>query len=262
MRNEHSLISSVKNALTILKLFNKKQNELGVTGIAEQTGIAKSTVHRLVSTLTKEGFLSKNPRTNQYRLGLSLLTLGGVISIHKEMYREALPRLHKLVEKTNETAHICLLEKEEVVYLYRIEGNNKTKLVTNVGHKNHLHCTSEGLAIMAFQNQKTINHFLGRELPAYTKHTITDPVQLNQLFYSIRKDDYVIAKDSYYEGFTGIASPIRDYTGDVVSSVAVIGPNERLTEATYPILIREIKQAAEDISELLGYYKSIKDTDF
>lgn len=251
---ENSLISSVKNALIILKLFKKDKNEMGVTEIAEQIGMAKSTVHRLVSTLKKEGFLSKNPRTNQYRLGLSLLTLGGVISMHKEIYRDALPRLNTLVNKINETVHICLLEKDEVVYLYRIEGKNKTKLITNIGHKNHLHCTSEGLAIIAFQSQKTIDQFLNRALPAYTPSTVTNPTQLRKLLSQICKDDYVVAKDSYFEGFTGVAAPIRDYTGDVVSSVAVIGPNDRLSEDVYPLMIQEMKAAAEDISELLGYY--------
>lgn len=252
--NEKSLISSVKYALIILKLFKMNKNEIGVTEIAKQTGMAKSTVHRLISTLRKEGFLSKNPRTNQYRLGLSLLTLGGVISMHKEMYREALPLLHTLVNKINETVHICLLEKNEVVYLYRMEGVNKTKLITNIGYSNHLHCTSEGLAILAFQSKRTIDRVLNGELPAYTTSTVTDTNQLRILFSQIRHDDYVVAKDTYFEGFTGIAAPIRDYTGEVVSSIAVIGPNDRLTEEVYSLVIQEMKAAAKDISELLGYY--------
>lgn len=257
---EGQLLSSVKHAMQILRLFKLNQNELGVTEIANKLDLPKGTAHRLIKTLTRENFLTKNPRTNRYRLGLSLLTLGGVISVHTEIYQEALPLLQSLVHTLKETAHICLLEKTEVVYLLRVENQATVPLVTRIGRRNPVHCTSEGLVILAYQHEDRINQLLTTPLYPYTLKTITDPDKLKLELEKIRERGYSLTVDHFYEGFVSIAVPIRDYTEEVVSSLAVIGPTSRITESDYPIFIEQIKKVAEQISELLGYYK--EDTSF
>ncbi|MCG7336259.1 IclR family transcriptional regulator [Sporosarcina sp. ACRSM] len=248
------ILSSVKNAMRILRLFNAKQKELGLTNIAEQIQIPKSTAHRMVSILMKENFLSQNPRTGKYRLGLSLLTLGGVISTHHEMYKEALPTVHSLVNRLNETAHICLLENDEVAYLFRKESERQHRLITQIGRKNPIHCTSEGLCILAFQDQKTIERVLAMPMYPYTPASFTLPEQVLEELEKIRQRGYAFSKDQFYEGFVGIAAPIRDYTQNVVSSLSIIGSTTTITPDRFHFFIEEIMEAAAEISEHLGYY--------
>lgn len=253
--SEKYLLSSVKNAMKILRLYSPKQKELGIMEISRKLNIPKSSAHRLVSFLVKEGFLSKNPRTNKYRLGLSILTLGGVIFSHHELYKEALPIVRKLVDTLNESAHICLLEEEQVVYLFRIESSQPDRLLTYIGRKNPIHCTSEGLCILAYQSKKTIDKVLSKNLYAYTPYTITDPDLLKNKLKKIKKQGFAISKDDFFVGYVGIAAPIRDYTGKVVSSLSMVGSTSRITEERYPIFIENITKAAQKISEHLGYVK-------
>ncbi|MEK3644020.1 MULTISPECIES: IclR family transcriptional regulator [unclassified Aeribacillus] len=251
--SEKYWLSSVKNAMKILRLFTHKQKELGITEISKKLNISKSSAHRLVSLLVKEGFLSKNPRTNKYRLGLSILTLGGVIFSNHELYKEALPIVKRLVHTLNESAHICLLEEDQVVYLFRIESSQPDRLLTYIGRKNPIHCTSEGLCILAYQNKRTIEKVLSKKLYAYTPYTITDPDILKNELKKIKKQGFAISKDQFYVGYVGIAAPIRDYSGKVVSSLSMIGSTSRMTDDRFPVFIEHITQAAKSISEHLGY---------
>lgn len=241
--------------MKILRLYKERQNELSVTEIATMMDMAKSTTHWYIKLLEKEGFLSKNPRTKRYRLGLALLTLGGVVFSHKELYKEAVPIVQSLVHQLDETAQICLLENDEVVYLFRTECSKPVRLLTQIGRRNPVHCTSEGLAILAFQDQKTIDSVLSLELHRYTSYTNTDKGQLETELKSIREKKYAISKDQYYQGFVGIAAPIYDHSETVVSSLSMIGPTSRITEETYPLFVENIRKAAGEISEMLGYYK-------
>jgi IclR family transcriptional regulator, KDG regulon repressor len=252
--NSKYILSSVKNAMRILRLFKVGREEFSVTEIASQTNLPKSTAYRLISNMADEGFLSKNPKTNHYRLGLSILTLGGVITSHRDLFKEAQPIVQRVVGLLGETAHICLLENNHVVYLFRNEGRNSVRLLTHMGRKNPLYCTSEGLALLAFQDEKTINKYLEKDLYAYTPYTITDGDELINYLLEVNKNEYVISKDHFYEGFVGIAAPIRDYSENVVASLSVIGPTSRITEEKYPFFIKTIMEASKKISSLLGYY--------
>lgn len=254
LSTEKYFIRSVKNAMRILRLFTKERTEMSLTNIAERIQAPKSTTHRVISSLVNEGFLSKNPRNGKYRLGLSILTLGGIVFIHHEMYEEALPFVKELVNSVNETAHICLLENTEVVYLFRKESERKNRLITSIGRRNPIHCTSEGLCILAFQDDKTIEQVLNNSMQAYTRKTLTTRYEILEELEKIRKQGYAISSEQFYEGFVGIAAPIRDYTGNVISSIAIIGSTTTITNNKHSEYIAKVVEASKKISEQLGYY--------
>ncbi|OLN22048.1 hypothetical protein BTO30_11550 [Domibacillus antri] len=248
-------LSSVTNAMRLLRLFTPKQPELSITQMTKLSGIPKSSVHRLVLILTKEGFLSKNPRTNHYRLGLSILTLGGVIFSHRELYKEGFPTVKKMAELLDESTHICLLEEDHVVYLFRAESSHPDRLLTQIGRKNPVYCTAEGLCILAFQEEKTIERALSGERYAYTLKTVTNKKEIKHILADIRERGFCILHGSYYEHYTSIAVPIRDHTGSVVSSLSVIGHSSRLTGDRAEEAAFKMMKAADDISKHLGFYE-------
>lgn len=251
---QKNTLSSVTNAMRILRLFKPKQMELNFTEITRQTNLPKGTVHRLIASLEREGFISKNPKTKHYRLGLSILSLGGIIFSHHELYKEGIPILKEVSETLDESAHLCLMENEKIVYLFRVESRHPDRLVTQIGRMNPIHCTSEGLCILAFQSDEYIRGFLKQDFYAYTAHTVTNPEQLLELLSGIREEDYCLLESSYYEGYTTIASPIRDHEGEVVASLSVIGNSDRITDERKDAFIHEIKEGAQSISEHLGYF--------
>lgn len=254
--NEKYFVQSVKNALKILKLFTPKTPQLSVTEIATSMTLPKSTVHRLLKELVAEGFLTQDEKNAKYQLGFSILALGGVVQSHKELYLEAEPLLKDFANQFKLPIHICVMEQFKVVYLMREMGEIPRKLVTKIGRHSDLHCTAEGLAILAFKSKKLIDHVLSQPLANYTPYTITDVEALNKELLKIRKNRIAIAKDTFFVGYSSYAAPIQDYTGEVVSSIAVVGENKTITEPSIEKeLITEIQRLAKEISEMLGYYE-------
>ena len=247
-------LSSVTNTLKVLRLFSWKQPELSFTEIKEQLQLPKASTHRYITALVNNGLLAKNPKTNHYRLGLSILSLGGAVYRHNELYMEALPIMEALSKELDETVHICFLENNKVVYLFRVESDNPDRLVTQIGRTNPVHSTSEGLSILAFQPEHYIHSFLQQNFTAYTKYTLTSSEAIDQELKQIQKQDYCLLDSAFFENYMSIAAPIRDYTEDVVASLSVIGQSARLMQKDTDVLIRKIKEAAQDISEHLGYY--------
>lgn len=248
------MLSSVKNALRLLQSFSLDEPEKKVTDLAVSLGLAKSTVSRLLSTLASEGFVIKDLETKKYRLGLSILNLNTIITSNLEVTRESEFILKKLVADIGETTHIAVREDTHVVYLNRIECSHPVQILSHIGRRNPLHCTSSGKVMLAYQKEAFIEHYLENVLEPYTDRTIIDPVLLKESLQTIKKQGYSISREEMRIGVASIAAPIYDYTGQVHYALSVIGPIHRMNPDN-PLLIKKIKQAAADISENIGYWK-------
>src|SRR3954449_5134672 len=127
MEQDHTgnnYLSSVKNALRILNSFTMDEPEKKVSDISSSLGLNKSTVSRTMTTLASEGFVFKDPETKKYRLGLSILSLSGIVNNNMDIYRESQPVLNRLVENIGETAHISVLDNLDVIYLQKVDCNH------------------------------------------------------------------------------------------------------------------------------------------
>ena len=150
------ILSSVRNALRILKSFSTFEPTKRVSDLADSLGLAKSTVSRLLSTLASEGFVIKDEKTNAYRLGLSVLTLGGIMTNDLEIHKEATPVLSKLVSDTGETAHLAILDGLDTIYIHKEECNHPVRILTHLGRRNPSYCTSSGKVLLAFSESEVV----------------------------------------------------------------------------------------------------------
>ena len=251
--NNRNIVMSVKNALRILKLYRDDRTELGITEMATYLSLPKSTVHRLVQELVKEGLLLKRTKINKYSLGLTILSLGGIVQIQHELYKEAEPIIQQLSEKFGNVANLCLIENKKIVYLLRHIPEVETEITTATGFTKDIHCTAEGQAILAFQHPLFIEQFVSQPLKQYTAYTHTG-MKLQQQLDKVYQQGYAITESTYVLGYTSFAAPIRDYTGAVVSSVALIAHDNQIDKKDYPVIYLALKKAANEISKLLGYY--------
>lgn len=246
-------LSSVKNALRILNSFTMDSPEKKVSEIANELELNKSTVSRTMATLASEGFVYQVSDTKKYRLGLSVLTLSGVLNSNMDVYRESQPVLNRLVEQTGETAHISVLDDLEVVYLQKVECNHPVRFLTHVGKRNPSYCTSSGKILMAYSSDDVIDTIINNGLVQYTENTITDPDELRAHLKQIKEDGYAYSMEEFSEGVITIAAPIFDYTGKVIAALSIVGPKQRIQVHKIPLLSKKVKSAASEISENMGY---------
>ena len=239
--------STLENALCFLDLFSFDEPELSATDIAGRLGVANSTVHRLASTLMSEGFITKDPRTNLYRLGTSILGLTNVVTIQSKFHSVSKPILETLVRQGKETAHIAILKDMEVFFLNKIEGLHPVQLLLQLGKPNPAHCTAIGQVLLAHQPPNVLEKLKDRQFEQYTSNTITNPDALLKLLKVIKKQGYAFSKDERYDGVSAIAAPIRNYKGKIIAAISITGRTNRIC-ATSQNLVELVKIAADEIS--------------
>jgi IclR family KDG regulon transcriptional repressor len=251
-----SRLSSVGAALRLLKEFSAEEPELGITFLAKRLGLAKSTVHRLASTLVEEGFLEQNPSTERYRLGLSLFALGTLVRRRMDVSREALPFLHELRDRTGESVHLAVIEGVEIIYLFNLESQQAIGLRSYLGLRKPAFCTSEGRALLAFSSPTVLSRNIKKGLTAQTQKTTTEPAALHKLLGEVKLSGYAIDDGESEEGMRGLAAPVWDAGGAVIAAVGLGGPVARLSKKNLRIYTPWVVAAAQGISARLGYRPS------
>ncbi|MBD8591620.1 IclR family transcriptional regulator [Peribacillus simplex] len=248
---EQSLLKSAQNGLRILRLFSREKSIWGTTEIARELELPKSTVSRLLDVLCREGLIEK--AETKYRLGLSLLNLSGVIKYHMEIKREAAEPLQSLVDKMGETAMIPTLEEEKVIYLLKIECKQPSYLHGDIGENNPATCSSSGKVLLAHLPMKRVDELLQAGIPKMGPNSVTNPETLKEQLQTIKKQGYCICIDEMHENSISIAAPIKDYTGQVVTAVSLIGRRNRMSTQPISDIVEVVVKTAKDISYQLGY---------
>lgn len=252
---QENVLSSVRNALKVLSSFKMEQPQKGVRELAEELGLGKSSVQRILATLASEGFVKKNKETNKYELGVSVLELSSIVLGHLDLHNESLPIIKSLVEKWNETSHLSVLEDLKVVYLCKVESDNSIKLITHSGRHNPPHCTSSGKLLLAHSDPSLLEVIFKRGLEKFTPNTITDPELFRKELAEIYERGYSVSFEELRMGVISVSAPIRDHTGKVTAAINFVGPTHRFSKQRINLLANELIRAGEIISERLGYWK-------
>lgn len=247
---------AVDRAIAILKTFSYENPELSMMDISHQLGLHKSTVHRLIGALEREGLMSRNPGSGRYRLGLGILSLAGLVKTNEELRRIARPWLRKLAAWTEETVSLSVLDGMVSVNLERaLPPGRQMVSYAWLGRRTPVHAVSTGKVLLALLPEEQWTPLLDRPLPALTPHTITDPDMLTTELEKVRKQGYAIGVEELEEGLSAVAAPVRDSNGAPIAAVAISGPTSRITKAKIPELAKLVVNVADDISSELGWVR-------
>jgi DNA-binding IclR family transcriptional regulator len=244
-------VQSVDRALTILGIL-ARLGEAGVTEIAGELGVHKSTAFRLVATLESHGMVEQNEERGKYRLGVGVLRLAGATTARLDVVQEARPVCRKLAADSGETVNIAVLSDRSALYLDQVAGQSALQSHNWVGQHIPLHATSNGKVLLTGLSSDEVEKRLPR-LPSYTAETVTSKAKLRRELAEVREQGYAVAVDELEVGLTAIAAPIRNAHGDVIASLSVSGPSFRLGEARVKELVPVVQDAADEVSRRLGY---------
>jgi DNA-binding IclR family transcriptional regulator len=244
-------VQSVDRALTILGIL-ARLGEAGVTEIAAELGVHKSTAFRLVATLESHGMVEQNEDRGKYRLGVGVLRLAGATTARLDVVQEARPICRKLAADSGETVNIAVLSDRSALYLDQVAGQSALQSHNWVGQHIPLHATSNGKVLLSGLSSDEVDSRLPK-LPSYTSDTVTSRARLRRELSEVRDQGYAVAVDELEVGLTAIAAPIRNAHGDVIASLSVSGPTFRLSEPRVKELVPVVQDAADEVSRRLGY---------
>ncbi|MED5052140.1 IclR family transcriptional regulator [Anoxybacillus rupiensis] len=253
MKREN-MVKSVSRALDIIDIVCSEKDGLGVTEIAKQMDINKSSVYRILSTLVQYGYIEQDEETSRYKLGYKFLELSSKLLESIDLRKEAKPYLKELEKETNEVIHLVVYDQGEVIYIEKLEGTETLRMHSKVGRRAPMHCTAVGKAILAHLPADVVRDILERKgLPRHTDQTITDQNAFLQELAQVKQKGYALDLEENEYGIRCIAVPIFAHGGKVVAAVSLSGPTIRMTDERIKQLQGRMQQIGKQISARLGY---------
>jgi DNA-binding IclR family transcriptional regulator len=248
------LIKSLDRALDILELIVGKENGMGVTEISRELDIHKSTVYRLLDTLKFRGYLEKNDDNHKYIAGINLFELSSKVLNDIDSRIRVRPYLEELMQKTEETIHLGILDAGEVIYLDKVESTATIRMYSQVGKRVPAHSTSLGKAIMAHLPEARVKEILREKgMEKNTENTITELEQFLEHLQKVRKQGFAVDDEEQEKDIRCIAGPIFNHRGEVVAAFSISAPITRMTELRMKELAELVVEYSDKMSRSLGY---------
>ena len=246
------LVQSVDRALSVLGLL-ARHGELGVTEIAKDLAVHKSTAFRLVATLEAHGLVEQVSDRGKFRLGVGVLRLAGATTVRLDLVQESRPVATRLAKAVGETVNVAVLSGLEALYLDQVSGPSVLALHQWAGQRIPLHATSNGKVLLAHAPASVLEE-VARSLRRYTPQTIVDVGRLRRELEDVRRRGWAVAVDELEEGLTAIAAPILGADGAVMASLSASGPTFRLTRERIPEVAAAVQTADREVSRRLGWH--------
>ncbi|MCL4417590.1 MAG: IclR family transcriptional regulator [Actinobacteria bacterium] len=214
-------MKTLEKAFKIIDLIDEYK-ELKFNDVIRLTAFKKSTVHRFLSSLIKNKYITKDKLTSNYKLGLKFLNVSSKILLNLDIRERAELYLNELNSITGETVHLAMLIDDEVVYIDKKESNKSIRLISRVGKVAQMYCTAVGKAILAFQTKSFIEKKLNIiEFIKFTKNTIVKKEELLLELKKVKEQGFSLDQEENEERICCIAAPIKDYTGRVIASMSI-----------------------------------------
>jgi DNA-binding IclR family transcriptional regulator len=243
-------VQSVRRALGILGLFPERGPHLNLQEICDATGLHKSTVHRLVTTMVGEGFLRAMPG-DQYALGWNSFILGRATSEFYGLEEVVGSALSSVTAETGETSHLAIRDADRVLYVAKVVSARHLHMPSAVGRRVPLHCTALGKVLLAgLPEAEMLRMVYSLRLERLTEHTITSPDVLRELIMQVKVRGYAVDEEEIEDGLACVAAPLLTPQGAVCAAISIAGPASRvmpLSEKHADVIIKACKRLTDQL---------------
>lgn len=246
-------VQSVDRAITVLEILARTGGS-GVTEVALELGVHKSTAFRLLGALEDRGLVEQSRERGKYALGFGVLRLATAVPGRLDLVEQARPRLRDLAGRVGETSNLAVLRSHYAVNLDQAHGSSAVVAHNWVGQLTPLHATSSGkvlLAALGVEQRREVLDASG--LPPFTAGTIVEADVLERELAEVTRLGYATTFEEFEEGLNAVAAPVCDHTGAVVAAVSVSGPSFRLDRAVAKVISSHVVRTGGLISSALGY---------
>jgi len=253
-QNQESPSVAVERALGMLEAVAHEPEGLSNAEISRKLEIPKSTASYILRTLVSKGYLNRDPESGKYRVGLKILSLSRGALSGIDVREVALPIMRHLVEKTNLTCHLAILDGPEAVYIEKVEPTGFIRMDTWVGRRMRVHATSVGKALTAHIAQEQLEKIIAEQpMERRTPKTITTLPRLLKELEKVRTQGYAVDDEENNLGARCLGAPIFNQQGMIEASLGLSGTINQVNAQTMPRILEALKDAARHISMQLGY---------
>lgn len=220
--------------------------------VTRAVGLAKTSVHRLLYSLRKIGYIDQNADTSRYMLSEKFFELVRNAFPYQRLPALARPLLNALVRRFGESSHMAILEDGLVTYIAIAESQNPYRCAAALGETGYAHSTALGKCLLAYLPEGEVDEVLRQHgLPKLTASTITDRVRLSEELEKVRQQGFAINRNENLEGVICVAAPVFRQPDRPIAALSISGPSIRM-EHRLATLEAEVQRVATRLSRMLG----------
>ncbi|MFJ9539088.1 IclR family transcriptional regulator [Streptomyces sp. NPDC101225] len=246
-------VQSVDRAVSVLEILARR-GEAGVSEVAAEIDVHKSTAFRLLGALEARGLVEQATERGKYRLGFGVVRLAGAVTGRLDVTQQGRPVCERLAEELGETVNIAVLQEHFAVNLYQVRGPGAVGTHNWVGQLTPPHATSSGKILLAHLSEEARVGVLGTSgLRKLTPRTLTARTKLDKDLARTRERGYAVTLEELEIGLHAMAAPIRSRDGKVIAALSASGPAYRFAEARMHELAPVLVEGAREISRRMGH---------
>ncbi|ETF01592.1 IclR family transcriptional regulator [Advenella kashmirensis W13003] len=223
-----------------------------IDDLAVAAGLTKSNTHRTLQTLIAAGYVGKSSHTGGYRPTLKVFELAAQRLARLDVRKIAAPLMRSVAQETQETVHLSVLDKFDVIYIDKIDSPNPVRAYSIIGGRAPAYAVATGKALLAFQPSEYLERN-ATDLIRHTETTITTLSALKEELINISRIGYAINRGEWRSNVGGIAAPIFDGHNKVIAAFGISGPLDRFTIENMKRWSPVVLDAAREISRESGY---------
>jgi DNA-binding IclR family transcriptional regulator len=241
-------VPALERALNVLEALAQSRKGYSVSEISRRLSLPKSSVHLILRTFERRGYLQKHPVSGRYRFGLKLIGLSRAAIEGLDLRDEARPSLATLAHATGLTVHMGVLEQSEVVIIERIESTSAVRVVSWVGRRLHVNSTAVGKALLAFLPEDRFDeHVRPSQLSRHNDRTIATLPELRRELANVRQQGYALCDEEDEVGVRCVGAAVLDGAGHSIAAISVAGTVTQVPADRIPALAEDVKRCAREI---------------
>ena len=222
-----------------------------LTDLADHTGMAPSTVHRLLTSLANHGMLAHDPESGEWTVGVRAFEIGNAFLRYRKLGSISRPFLKKLMDACGETANVAIEDEGDVVFISQIHA--PMRAFFRPGRRGPIHASGIGKAILSTWSDTDIGQMLsGKTLAHFTDRTLDTLPALLKDIQQIRARGWSVDDEEHTLGMRCIAAPVFNEHGEAIAGISISGPAVRLPKNKLDVFGPVIRQTADELTQAMG----------
>jgi len=250
-----SSVQVLDRALSLLAIIAEGDGST-LTSLSERTGMAPSTIHRLLTSLAGHGMTTHDGDTGSWSIGVKAFEIGNAFLRFRKLGTISRPYLQDLMEESGETANIGIEDGGEVVFISQVESHAPMRAFFRPGRRGPIHASGIGKAILSTWSDTEIAAALsGRALARFTDGTLNTLSSLMANIKEIRYRGWSIDDEEHTLGMRCIAAPIFNEYGEAIGGISVSGPTVRIDDEKLASLGPVVRRTADELTCAIGGHR-------
>lgn len=231
---------------------------ISMTEIQHETGLAKSTLHRMLTDMADQGLISQIHANKRYRMGPRPMVWGSKYLEGQDPAKLLARFCDLLSERTGLYVFLCRYDAGEIYCIYtRRPDTRRVKYFVHIGQKMPLNCSAASKAILAFQPPNEIEFLLSQQrIQRFTDHTKCKREEILQELEQVKKAGVAFCRNEMEVGVTTISTPVTFSDNEVIFSISLIGETSDI-ESREITLLRELLRIGQEAGKFMKVSKSL-----